>query len=187
MFIVNILHSFRQFLFVLFYNVMISFLRVYLYIKDTFKEERKLEFKYASTYYYSDYNVSEYTVNVYDEDYYFCFLEFDDTDESCVNFSDKEIMRLMEKRTYVLYCAICDDNFHLDCTDHLRRFCLYYENENVNRQVTWKRILHHISLIENLNLETSKYKLHLYKDDKDMSEEIHTIDPEFLEQHFIVK
>lgn len=163
---------------------------MYYFFKGKLKEKKEfLEFEYLSTYYYAKYNISEYTVDV-DEQFhtiYFCecgnTLDFINFRE---NTDEEELKKLVENRNYVLYCGlVCDeDQVNLDCTEYLRRFCFYFSGKN--SQLTWNMVLEHISLIENILLDTKKYKLVLYKNDEQLTEMEITVDESLLNSMFSI-
>lgn len=199
---INLLSSWKQYFLIFCYRLAVVSLDVYFFIKDKLVESVKTQFEYKSTYHYDDFNVCEYTINVYNQQHDLYFLEFEYTNSDCdIEIIDYEydflqfkktakeddIKFLIDKKNHVLYCGIiCDeDQFYFDCTEYLRKFCFYFDQ--TTDKVTWKMILEHITLIQNINLETEKYKLVLYKNDDELTESEYIIDSKFLNQKFALQ
>ena len=109
------------------------------------------------------------------------FLTFQETQNEMITKD------LLEKRNYILYCGIvCDaENRYVDCTEYLRKFCFYFSNDN--QDLTWKMILSHIALIENINLKSENFKIVLYKNDNELTEIEMDINKQLLNTQFCVK
>ena len=179
------------------------------------KLKTDLELEYQATYYYNKYNLSEYKVQLGDNNYDIYFFEFqkekglngvDDTtntdtettsEDSTVSYHQYDFLTFQEtqnetltkdlvnKRNYILYCSICDNNdFYVECTEYLRKFCFYFSNSSDD--LTWEMVLTHIAMIENINLQSENFKLVLYKNDNELTELEMDINNELLTSRFCV-